>query len=92
MIDLEKEELRAIYNEKIQALKASVQKLESELAGPSSSQLVSALKSFMDTYMENCELATDSSSDMETAERIEIMDYAKKVLGFIDSNIKERRH
>ena len=89
MIDLKKEELRAIYNEKLEALKASVQKLESELAGPSSSQSVSALKSFMDTYMENCELSTDSSSDMETAERIEIMDYAKKVLGFIDSNIKE---
>jgi methyl-accepting chemotaxis protein len=89
MIDLEKEELRAIYNEKIQALKASVQKLESGLAGLTSSESVSALKSFMETYLENCEQATDSGSGMETAERIEIMDYAKKVLGFIDSNIKE---
>jgi methyl-accepting chemotaxis protein len=89
MIDLNKDELRTEYNNKLELLNATFIELENGLVAEASVTSANTIKSYLETYIENSNNATDASSAIETAERIEIIDYAKKVSEYIDTSVKE---
>jgi|BioPla2DNA2_1021312.scaffolds.fasta_scaffold02775_6 methyl-accepting chemotaxis protein len=89
MIDLNKDDLRTEYNNKLEVLNSTLRQLENGLVSEASLASANTIKSYLETYIENSNNATDASSAFDTAERIEIIDYAKKVSEYIDTSVKE---
>lgn len=81
--------LRADYNEKIELMTTSLSKLEQSLVSESSLQTIQFTKNLVTTFVDKCNKGIDNNSEIATKERIQLIDDAKAITGFITSNITE---
>lgn len=82
-------ELRLSNENMINTMTTSLSRLELNLVEESSLEIIRRTKTLVSNFVNNCNKGVDNDSGISTKERIEYIDAASKISGFITANIIE---